>query len=432
MKPCIPSFFFLALAWIALPVATGACRPSGAEREEAEAGHGEAAATAGDEHGEHSLDEHSGEEHAEGEHAGAEGGHKGEGKESLVRIAPDMLRDLKLTTVRAEAREARQGVSVLGEIRVDESAYAAVATPIPARVAALRAEAGQRVGAGQVLAELQSVELGRARAAHEAAAARAELAGQTLERKRSLAAERIVSQGELQQAEAADAEARAELKSARASLAALGISAAPLSAGSDPSRFPLVSPIGGTVLERRVLRGETADPSEPVFRIADLSRVWLVAHAFERDAVRIAEGSDAQVTLAALPGRTLAGRVARVGREVASESRTVPVRVDLANRDGLLRPGMSATAWLPLADSSGTVVAVPAAALQRLEEGWSVFLPRGKGIFEVRPVGRGRDLGGEVEILSGLAAGATVVVDGAFLLKAEADKAHGGGEHHHH
>ncbi len=93
---------------------------------------------------------------------------------------------------------------------------------------------------------------------------------------------------------------------------------------------------------------------------------------------------------------------------------------------------MSATAWLPLAETSGTVVAVPAAALQRLDEGWGVFLPRGEGVFEVRPVGRGRDLGGEVEILSGLAAGEPVVVDGAFLLKAEAEKAHGGGEHHDH
>jgi cobalt-zinc-cadmium efflux system membrane fusion protein len=124
--------------------------------------------------------------------------------------------------------------------------------------------------------------------------------------------------------------------------------------------------------------------------------------------------------------------VARVGEEVATDSRTVPVRIDLVNEGGLLRPGMSATALLPLESSTGTVVTVPAAALQRIEESWSVFIPRGERAFEVRPVGRGRDLGGEVEILSGLTAGTIVVVDGAFLLKAEADKAHGGGEHHHH
>jgi cobalt-zinc-cadmium efflux system membrane fusion protein len=79
-------------------------------------------------------------------------------------------------------------------------------------------------------------------------------------------------------------------------------------------------------------------------------------------------------------------------------------------------------------------VAVAVEALQRQPQGWCVFLPRAEeGVFEIRPVGRGRDLGGEVEVLSGLAAGERVVVDGAFLLKAEADKARGGGagEHEH-
>jgi cobalt-zinc-cadmium efflux system membrane fusion protein len=93
---------------------------------------------------------------------------------------------------------------------------------------------------------------------------------------------------------------------------------------------------------------------------------------------------------------------------------------------------MSASAWLPLGEEGATLVAVPAAAMQRTREGWCVFLPRGGGRFEQRAVGRGRDLGGEVEVLSGVAAGEVVVVDGAFLLKAEVEKARGGGERHDH
>ena len=77
-------------------------------------------------------------------------------------------------------------------------------------------------------------------------------------------------------------------------------------------------------------------------------------------------------------------------------------------------------------------LAVPAAALQRVEENWVVFIPREEGTFEIRTVGRGRDLGGEVEILSGLKGGETVVVEGAFLLKAEAEKARSEGEQHEH
>ena len=390
-----------SLVILGLLFAVSACRDAGEEKPGVEAEHREAAPA---------------------------GGEPEAGKDDLVRIAPEMLRDLKLTTARAEARTAQEGVSVLGELRVNENAYAAVSTPIAARVVALHAEPGQGVRAGQVLAELQSPELGRARAAYESAAARQELAAKTLERKRGLAAERIVSLGELQQAESAAAEAGAELRASRAALAAFGV---PSAVSGDPSRFPLSTPIAGTVLERKALRGETADPSTPLFRVADLSRLWLVVQAFERDALRVAEGGAARVTFAALPGRAFQGTVARVGKEVESASRTVPVRIEIPNPEGLLRPGMSATAWLPLADAGGTLVAVPTSALQRLAGGWSVFIPRGQGTFEARPVGRGRDLGGEVEILSGLRAGETVVVDGAFLLKAEADKAHGGGEHEH-
>jgi cobalt-zinc-cadmium efflux system membrane fusion protein len=94
---------------------------------------------------------------------------------------------------------------------------------------------------------------------------------------------------------------------------------------------------------------------------------------------------------------------------------------------------MSATVSIPVGETSGDVVAVPVAAVQRVGDTWCVFVPKGPGSFEARPIGRGRDLGGEVEILSGLAPGTEVVVDGAFLLKAEFDKARGeGAEHDHH
>ena len=96
-------------------------------------------------------------------------------------------------------------------------------------------------------------------------------------------------------------------------------------------------------------------------------------------------------------------------------------------------PGMSGTAWLPVGDPDARVTAVPLAALQRLENQWIAFVPSDEpGAFEKRVVGRGRDLGGEVEILSGLAPGEQVVVEGAFLLKAEAEKARGAGDHHDH
>jgi membrane fusion protein, heavy metal efflux system len=143
-------------------------------------------------------------------------------------------------------------------------------------------------------------------------------------------------------------------------------------------------------------------------------------------------GSNASIVFPALPGRFFKGKVTLVGKQVEPESRTVPVRIEVANRDGTLRPGMSATAWLTVGQGTGKILAVPSASLQRLQERWVVFIPRGESRFEMREVGRGRDLGGEVEILSGLKAGETVVVDGAFLLKAQVERSAGEGEEHDH
>jgi cobalt-zinc-cadmium efflux system membrane fusion protein len=193
----------------------------------------------------------------------------------------------------------------------------------------------------------------------------------------------------------------------------------------------LRSPVAGVVLQRSVVRGQVVQPGSVLLRIGDLSKLWLVAHASERDALRVKPGAIARVSFPALPGRTFAARVALVGKQVHAASRTIPVRLDVANEEGGLRPGMSATVWLPVSQG-GTLLAVPAASLQRLHESWCVFVPKGEGVFAIRAVARGRDLGGEVEVLSGLAAGETVVVDGAFLLKAEGEKAEGEGGHHDH
>lgn len=347
---------------------------------------------------------------------------------NILEVEETMLRDLRLTTTKVELRPGGEGVTVVGDVQTDQGRYAEVGTPVTARVVRLLAVPGQTVRAGQLLAEAQSVELGRARAEHEAAEARVTLARAALERKRALA-DRIVPRREVQEAEADLAAAQAELRAAGSALHALG--AAPRS-GGDPSRLPLVAPISGTVLDRSIALGQMIDPEHVAFRIGDLRVVWLVAHAFERDAVRVAIGTPARVTLAAFPGQVLNGRVTYVGREVEAASRTIPVRIELANPQQALRPGMSANAWLQVSTAGQNVMTVPVAALQRVREQWVVFIPKSDRTFEIRNVGRGRDLQGEVEVLTGLEPGETIVVDGAFLLKAETEKAEGGGDHHDH
>lgn len=343
-----------------------------------------------------------------------------------LRVSPDLERDLRVSTAPVSAEAGAERVVLLGEVRVHEDAMAAVATPLPARVARVRVATGATVQAGDPLVDLESVEVGQARAALLAARAHAVRASSALERKQTLG--EVVSRAELEAARADAAVADAELRAAEAGLSALGVG----TSLPDPvdGRFTLRAPIAGTVLERSVSVGQVVEPGAPLFRMADLTRLQVEAHAFERDAVRLVAGAHADVALSALPGGAFPSTVARVGGEVDVTSRTVAVRLDLAP-DPRLRPGMAATATVDAAVAGGQVVTVPAAAFQRFGGGWVVFVPKGADAYEIRAVGRGRDLGAAVEVLSGLSAGETVVLDGAFLLKAEAEKRQGGGEGHH-
>jgi cobalt-zinc-cadmium efflux system membrane fusion protein len=334
-----------------------------------------------------------------------------------------MLRDLRVTTRQVEARTGSDLVVLLGELAVDERTYAEVGTPVAARVTRLLANAGDTVRAGQTLAELTSPELGRERAEYLSARARLTLAETALERKRSLAAEKIAPLREVQEAESTVGEARAALRSSRAAIAAFGVEP-PTNDGDDAtsSLFVLRSPVAGAVIERAALVGQLLDPAAPAFRIGDLSTLWLTVHAFERDAVRVRQGVSARLAFPALPGQDFEGIVTLVGRQVERESRTVPVRIDVQNKQNVLRPGMSATATLPVGESGAAILTVPISSVQRVRNEWCVFLPKDANHFEIRRIGRGRDLGGEVEVLSGLTASDTIVVDGAFLLKAQAEK----------
>ncbi len=367
----------------------------------------------------HDPDEHGHEEATrEHQHKGAEG--------TLIHVEPSMLRDLRVTTEAAKSRPAGDKATLLGELRVNEDAYAEVGSPVPARVARVLKSPGDVVKEGDALVELDSANVGEARASLTRAKARLALAEQSAERKRSLSTDGIVPAKEAQAAEAELAMARAEERAAAQAVSALG------AARGAGARFTLATPVGGTVIDRAALRGRLVNAETPLFVVGDLSRLWLVVHAFERDALRVRPGAKASVVFPALPGQGFEGTVAKVGSRVDPASRTVDLRIDVDNPSGVLRPGMSASALVPLGDATETVVTVPVVALQRLGDGWCVFLPHPKeeGVFEVRAVGRGRDLGGEVELLSGLQVGERVVVDGSFLLKAEAVKARGAAHHH--
>ncbi|MEO8554968.1 MAG: efflux RND transporter periplasmic adaptor subunit, partial [Kofleriaceae bacterium] len=234
---------------------------------------------------------------------------------ALIRIAPDMMRDLRVTTGKAQTRAAGETVSALGELHVNEEAYAEVASPVSARVTKVLAKPGEVVTANQVLAQLDSPDLAQARAEVEAARARLEIARKNAERKRGLAADRLIPEREKIEAESAATEADAAYNVAASALRKYG-------GGAGEAALTIKSPIAGTIIDRTVVMGQLADPSKTLFRVGDLSTLWLIAHVFERDAVRVQTDGHGTATFAALPGKTSDAVIRSIGKEVDAASRT--------------------------------------------------------------------------------------------------------------
>jgi RND family efflux transporter MFP subunit len=182
-------------------------------------------------------------------------------------------------------------------------------------------------------------------------------------------------------------------------------------------RLTLRSTVDGTVLERHVTEGQRVDADTPLFTIADLSRVWVLADLYEMDLGKVRSGDRATFTSDALPGRAFDGRIEFVYPEVSSETRTAKVRLSLDNRGGTLRPGMYGR--VRVAGRSGSALVVPGEAVVHTGETDYVFIAHADGHFEPRRVWTGAHDGDRVQILKGVAAGDTVVASASFLIDSE-------------
>ncbi|MDB5556976.1 MAG: efflux transporter, family, subunit [Rhizobium sp.] len=187
-----------------------------------------------------------------------------------------------------------------------------------------------------------------------------------------------------------------------------------------PDRLDFDAPVSGVILERIAMPGMMAETGQTLFRIADTSRIWVVAEVPESQLDAVADGAKASVTVRSLPGRTFAGTVAVIYPEIRTETRTAKVRVELDNEDGALLANMFAD----VAIDSGTanaVVTVPDTAVVDTGERQVVFLDLGDGRFEPRAVKVGLRGRNEIEITEGIKPGDRVVVSGNFLLDAESN-----------
>jgi len=318
--------------------------------------------------------------------------------EGVVKVSPARLQTLGVKTAKAEMRVLDAAVRAVGRVEVDERLIHDVAPRFEGWIERLFVNAsGDPVKRGQALFSVYSPEL---------VSAQKELA----------IAESLKLDAPGADPAARDA-ARRMVAAARERLANWQVAAPD---GRVTSRLTFSSPATGIVLDKKAVEGMRFTPGMAIYRIADLSTVWVIADLYEKDLARARVGDAAEVRIEAFPGRRFAAKVSYLYPTLNAATRTTPVRLELDNRAGLLRPGMFAHVELATAGAEPRLV-VPKSALLDSGERQIVLRVAGEGKYRPQPVKVGLRGSDTVEILDGLEAGAEVVVAANFLIDAESN-----------
>lgn len=373
-----------------------------------------------------------------------------------ITIPSAQRRLANIQVARVERSPVTATLRTVGEIAIDESRMATISSYASGRLERLFADyTGVTVAAQDHLAVIYSPELYAAQVEY-------------------LQSRKTVSRSSGATLDAVRQTQQKLLKNSRQKLVELGMQDWQLeeleTSGEAKSRLTIYSPVGGTVTEKLAMDGKYVEAGEPIYRIADLSTVWLMLELYPEDAARVRYGQRVEAEMQSLPGQLFNGRVAFVEPTVDRSKRTVGVRVEFLNDDRTLRPGdyANATVYLQIgqrgevydADLAGrwispmhpqiisdqpgqcsicgmdlvptsrygyapqpvaqpTALHIPRSALLMAGESSVVYVEQEPGRFEVRVVTVGPILGDKVVVLSGLREGELVATAGNFLIDSQ-------------
>jgi cobalt-zinc-cadmium efflux system membrane fusion protein len=363
-----------------------------------------------------------------------------------MRLAtPEAAKRAGIVIAPAQSASLATGAVVPVQVTYNRSRLAEVMALSGGVVRRIVAEPGQSVGKGTLLAEVASPGAAIARGDYQAALGRLELAEANVKREQELVARGVSARMELEQAQAERQAAKASAEQLREQLSAFGAG----TSGSGTS-LALRSPIGGTVVARSAVAGQTLAPETPLFTVADLSTMWLELQVSADQMSMAKVGAAVEAEIDGLPGQRFPGRIVQVGAGLDERTRLLKVVAEVANPDGLLKDGAFGQARLvaaqpgggkdaehhegeakgadnhaehPVGEEHGHAetgsVAVPAAAVQAIDGKSYVFVAHEEDLFELRRVEAGPRRASEMVIAAGLRPGEKVVASQGFALKSE-------------
>ncbi len=340
---------------------------------------------------------------------------KEEGGTGPVPVQVSQKGDMALFSVENPERYplvATEEYEVPAELNATGSVFPDIAREIPVislgsgRVVDIKARLDDYVKKGQLLLKIQSPDSSNAFDVYLKARNDEIMNNKQYQRSKDLYEHGAISQSMLEQAEDAENDSLADLKSAEEQLETLGIDK------DHPSPIiPIYSPISGVIVQQNVTQaaaaGVTFSGSATAFTVADLSSVWVICDVYENDIPKIALGQVATIKLSAYPDRPITGRISDIGPVLDPQIRTAKVRIEVPN-PGMMKLGMFVTATFQSLKKEHFAL-VPAPAILHLHDRDWVFVPAGGNQFRRVEVKAGDIVGNKQEILAGIQSGQQVV-----------------------
>jgi len=331
-------------------------------------------------------------------------------------------------------------LTIPGRLTFNEDETWRVGAIASGRIENISARVGDSVQSAQILGRLHSHEVHEARAGYQQAQTELERArsAQGYAKQRRDRTQRLfelkagsrqdleTAEADLRNAEATIDKAQSELEKERAHLSIFRIpieeSATPSHQNDEEDDIPILAPASGLVLERKATVGSVVNSGEELFVIANISSLWMIAAANEVDLSRLHPGQLVRVQVRAYPDREFTGRILKLGEQLDPATRTLQIRIEVPNPQGLLKPEMYATASIQQSKRRAALL-VPEEAVQEIDGVPTVFVRDSGNEFRARTVETGPHADGGVEIVEGLKRGENVVVKGGFALKSQLLKA---------
>jgi len=338
---------------------------------------------------------------------------------SIIAVTPELLK--RLTIAAVSEGESAETIRVPARIEVDEQRVARIGAAVTGRLTEIRAELGQRVHRGDVLAMLHSAELSSSQLAYLKAVSQEGLQLRAVSRAKLLFESDVISAAELQKRESELLQSQAERQTSHDQLTVLGMTGQDINKLAETrsvhSLSSVIATLDGVVIERKITQGQVVQPADALFTVADLSHVWLVAEIPEQQAGLVKTGRISEAEITALAEHTIKGKLIFVSDTIKPDTRTVTARMDVENSDRLIKPGMLAS--MLIRGISHKYVMVPMVAVVHEENRDYVFVQIDAQHFQLRLVKLGAENAGVAPVLEGLLEGESIVTDGAFHLNNE-------------